>query len=400
MQNSVRMPGRNSMANLLDYLAWRGDLPLDAVPLNDVDALIFARLSYVPFDGIAEERIPLFEAAQRVLDTVSMADAPRACGKEDQQLLTQLLQSPRYADIVLDGYENIFDPVRQEQFAALTLHLPDGSASVAFRGTDGTLVGWKEDFNMSFSTFVPAQLDAVRYLTDAASRTQGSLYLSGHSKGGNLAVYAAAFCDPEIQERIRGVRNFDGPGFTQQVISQTGFVRILPRVRTYLPQSSVVGMLLEHEEAFTIVESRSVGIYQHNVYLWEIKRGGFVELQQLSASSQLMDRALKDWVAAMPAEDRGRVINGLYTALSATQAETVRDVREHRKLAALKAVMDLDPETRALTLQAARLLYQSLRRSMPQKDRREILEKLPISALLDRLPFGKQDDKKEQKQEQ
>ena len=388
------------MANLLDYLAWRGDLPLDAVPLNDVDALIFARLSYVPFDGIAEERVPLFEAAQRVLDTVSMADAPRACGKEDQQLLTQLLKSPRYADIVLDGYENIFDPVRQEQFAALTLHLPDGSASVAFRGTDGTLVGWKEDFNMSFSTFVPAQLDAVRYLTDAASRTQGSLYLSGHSKGGNLAVYAAAFCDPEIQERIRGVRNFDGPGFTQQVISQTGFVRILPRVRTYLPQSSVVGMLLEHEEAFTIVESRSVGIYQHNVYLWEIKRGGFVELQQLSASSQLMDRALKDWVAAMPAEDRGRVINGLYTALSATQAETVRDVREHRKLAALKAVMDLDPETRALTLQAARLLYQSLRRSMPQKDRREILEKLPISALLDRLPFGKQDDKKEQKQEQ
>ncbi len=387
------------MANLLDYLAWRGDLPLDAVPLNDVDALIFARLSYVPFDGIAEERISLFEAAQRVLDTVCMADAPRACGKEDQQLLTQLLQSPRYADIMLDGYENIFDPVRQEQFAALTLHLPDGSASVAFRGTDGTLVGWKEDFNMSFSTFVPAQLDAVRYLTAAAARTQGSLYLSGHSKGGNLAVYAAAFCDSEIQKRIRGVRNFDGPGFTQQVISQTGFVRILPRVRTYLPKSSVVGMLLEHEEAFTIVESRSVGIYQHNVYLWEIKRGGFVELQQLSASSQLMDHAMKDWVAAMPAEDRGRVINGLYTALSATQAETVRDVREHRKLAALKAVMDLDPETRALTMQAARLLYQSLRRSMPQKDRRDILEKLPIATLLDRLPFGKQDDKKEQKQD-
>ena len=196
-----------------------------------------------------------------------------------------------------------------------------------------------------------------------------------------------------MQQRILGVRNFDGPGFTQQVISQTGFARILPCVRTYLPRSSVVGMLLEHEEAFTIVESRSVGIYQHNVYQWEIARGGFVELQQLSASSQLMDRALKDWVAAMPAEDRGRVINGLYAALSATQAETVRDVREHRKLAALKAVMDLDPETRALTLQAARLLYQSLRRSMPQKDMRDVLEKLPIGALLDRLPFGGREDK-------
>lgn len=381
------------MANLLDYLAWRGDLPLSAVPLCDVDALIFARLSYVPFDGIAEARVPLYMAARQVLASVQLSDAPRACGKEDQQLLTQLLQSPRYADILLDGYENIFDPVRQEQFAALTLHLPDGSAAVAFRGTDGTLVGWKEDFNMAFSTVVPAQLDAVRYLSDVAERTQGGIYLCGHSKGGNLAVYAAAFCAPEVQQRILGVRNFDGPGFTQQVISQPGFARILPRVRTYLPRSSVVGMLLEHEEAFTIVESRSVGIYQHNVYQWEIARGGFVELQQLSASSQLMDRALKDWVAAMPAEDRGRVINGLYAALSATQAETVRDVREHRKLAALKAVMDLDPETRALTLQAARLLYQSLRRSMPQKDMRDVLEKLPIGALLDRLPFGGREDK-------
>ena len=162
------------MANLLDYLAWRGDLPLSAVPLCDVDALIFARLSYVPFDGIAEARVPLYMAARQVLASVQLSDAPRACGKEDQQLLTQLLQSPRYADILLDGYENIFDPVRQEQFAALTLHLPDGSAAVAFRGTDGTLVGWKEDFNMAFSTVVPAQLDAVRYLSDVAERTAAS----------------------------------------------------------------------------------------------------------------------------------------------------------------------------------------------------------------------------------
>lgn len=246
-----------------------------------------------PLTALLKRACPLYIAARQVLASVQLSDAPRACGKEDQQLLTQLLQSPRYADILLDGYENIFDPVRQEQFAALTLHLPDGSAAVAFRGTDGTLVGWKEDFNMAFSTVVPAQLDAVRYLSDVAERTQGGIYLCGHSKGGNLAVYAAAFCAPEVQQRILGVRNFDGPGFTQQVLSQTGFARILPRVRTYLPRSSVVGMLLEHEEAFTIVESRSVGIYQHNVYQWEIARGGFVELQQLSASSHLMDRALK-----------------------------------------------------------------------------------------------------------
>ena len=129
------------MANLLDYLAWRGDLPLSAVPLCDVDALIFARLSYVPFDGIAEARVPLYMAARQVLASVQLSDAPRACGKEDQQLLTQLLQSPRYADILLDGYENIFDPVRQEQFAALTLHLPEENVlnGGAF-GFEGSLI--------------------------------------------------------------------------------------------------------------------------------------------------------------------------------------------------------------------------------------------------------------------
>lgn len=380
------------MANLLDYLAWRGDLTLQGVPLCDVDALIFARLSYVPFDGIAETRVVLGEAVRQVLASVSLCDAPRSCGKEDQQLLEMLLDSPRYACVALDGYQNILDAQRQEQFAALTLHVPSVGTVIAFRGTDGTLVGWKEDFNMAFSTFVPAQLDAARYLEQVAARTQGDIYLCGHSKGGNLAVYAAAFCAPEVQQRIRAVRNFDGPGFTQQVVSQTGFARILPRVRTYLPKSSVIGMLLEHEEAFTIVDSRSVGIYQHNVYQWEVVRGGFAEMQALTASSQLMDRTLKDWVAAMPAEDRGRVINGLYTALAATQAETVRDVCEHRKLAVMREVMELDPQTRALTLQAARLLYQSLRRSLAQGDIRRRLEKLPVAALLERLGLREEKD--------
>lgn len=381
------------MANLFDYLTWRGDLPLQSVPLCDVDALIFARLSYVPFDCAARQRIPLASAIRQVLDGEALDNAQRSCVKEDRQLLEQLLLSPRYAQIALDGYQSILDAQRQEQFAALTLHVPSVGTVIAFRGTDGTLVGWKEDFNMAFSSFVPAQLDAVRYLSDAAARTQGDIYLCGHSKGGNLAVYAAAFCAPDVQQRIRAVRNFDGPGFEAQVVAQPGFARILPRVRTYLPKSSVIGMLLEHEEAFTIVDSRSVGIYQHNVYQWEIVRGGFAEMQALTASSQLMDRTLKDWVAAMPAQDRGKVINGLYAALAATQAETVRDVREHRKLAVMRAVMELEPETRALTLQAVRLLYQSLRRSLAQGEIRLRLEKLPIAALLERLPFGPRDEK-------
>ena len=383
------------MATVFDYLKWRGDLSFAQDPLNPVDGLIFCALSYIPFVGQAAETpnepIALRDAAA---DFLSLDDyESRVRAKNDAMMLRAAAETARFGGCKMVLYRDQFAPEEETQFAAMTFLLPDDTAFVAFRGTDRSLVGWKEDFNMAFQEAVPAQLLAQDYVREVAAEYVMPLRLGGHSKGGNLAVFAAARSTPDIQQRILEVYNNDGPGFTDYLMGDPGYLAMVPRIKTYVPQSSVIGMLLEHEEAFTIVESRSVGIYQHNVYQWEIARGGFVELQQLSASSQLMDRALKDWVAAMPAEDRGRVINGLYAALSATQAETVRDVREHRKLAALKAVMDLDPETRALTLQAARLLYQSLRRSMPQKDMRDVLEKLPIGALLDRLPFGGREDK-------
>ena len=373
------------MANLLDYLAWRGDLPLAAVPLCDVDALIFARLSYVPFDGIAEARVPLYMAARQVLASVQMSDAPRACGKEDQQLLTQLLQSPRYADILLDGYENIFDPVRQEQFAALTLHLPDGSAAVAFRGTDGTLVGWKEDFNMAFSTVVPAQLDAVRYLSDVAERTQGGIYLCGHSKGGNLAVYAAAFCAPEVQQRILGVRNFDGPGFTQQVLSQTGFARILPRVRTYLPRSSVVGMLLEHEERYEVVRSTQSGLWQHDGFSWQVRGERFEHLPDLTEGGKLVDETIRTFILSLSPEQRVAFTDALFDILTCTDADTLTDLKEgglKTAAAMLKKYRTLDKPTR-------HALGSTLRLFMAAGAKTAVSELNPVNLFLRRLPLQK-----------
>ena len=148
--------------------------------------------------------------------------------------------------------------------------------------------------------------------------------LVGHSKGGNLAVYAAASCREDIQARITAVRSFDGPGFQQQVAARPGFQRILSRTRTYLPGSSVVGMMLEHDEPYTVVESRGTGLSQHNVYLWEVRPGGFRELEQVTDGSRLVDRTLKDWLTRMSPDQRRQVINGVFSALEATQADTVR----------------------------------------------------------------------------
>ena len=378
------------MSDLFDYIAWRWDLSQAAVPFNAVDALIFARLSYVPFDGVVPPGFdggkPLPEAARQVL-AKGVLDRQTERGQESIRLLTMLADAPRYQGLTLCGFESTLDREAQEQFAAVTIRLPLG-AWVCYRGTDGTLVGWKEDFNMSFSDVVPAQLHAVEYLTRAAA-LPGTLRLCGHSKGGNLAVFAAAFCGESIQSRIVAVRNFDGPGFQRGVAGQPDFQRIIGRTRTFLPRSSVVGMLLEHEEPYTVVESRgSGGITQHNVCLWEVTRDGFQELRQVSDGSQFIDRAMKDWVATMDAEQREKVVNGVYEALSATQADTVREVREKGKMAALKAIMSLDEDTRRQTLSAMRGLYHSLKRSLPES---------PLKALEDRLSFlaGREQDKQE-----
>lgn len=386
------------MGNLFDYISWRGDLSFAAAPLNDVDALLFARLSYIPFEGVVpagfEGGKPLPEAARQVL-AKGVLDISVPSDAEDKRLLEMLLEAPRYEKLLLCGYESTLNKEIEEQFAALAIRLPLG-ACIAFRGTDGTLVGWKEDFNMSFSDTVPGQLHAVDYLTRAAV-LPGSLRLCGHSKGGNLAVYAAAFCPDAIQSRIVAVRNFDGPGFQNEVASRPSFQRIIGRTRTFLPRSSVVGMLLEHEEAFTVVESTGAGIAQHNMCRWEVTRSGFQELQQVSDSSQIIDRTVKDWVSNMDADQRERVINGLYAALEATQADTFREVKEKGKMAALRALLDLDDDTRRLTLSALRLFYQSFMRSLPDGPLKGLEEKVRFLSLAGKEAEEK---KKEEKKEE
>ena len=383
------------MSNLFDYVAWRGDLSLAAVPLNDIDALLFARLSYIPFEGVVpagfEGGKPLPEAARQVL-AKGVLDAEGGQNAEDKQLLTLLTEAPRYEHLTLCGFESTLNKETEEQFAAVAIRLPLG-ACIAYRGTDGTLVGWKEDFNMSFSGVVPAQEHAVDYLARAAV-LPGTLRLCGHSKGGNLAVYAAAFCPESIQGRIVAVRNFDGPGFQAEVTARPAFQRIVGRTRTFLPRSSVVGMLLEHEEPYTVVESQGSGIYQHNLYLWEVGRSGFAEVQQVSDGSQIIDKTVKDWLASMEPDQREQVVNGVYAALEATQADTVREVREKGKMAALRALLEMDENTRKLTMSALRLFYQSFMRALPENPLRGLEERL--GGL---LQIGKDENKDKAKEE-
>lgn len=311
------------MANIFDYMNWR-DLSIEKVEFNEIDNLILSRLSYFPFDGLAKENeeITIKEAYKRYK---SIGTAGRILQKEDIDLFPVLADSTRFGNMILTGYINKIDPIQEKQFSAITILMEDGTMYISYRGTDNTIVGWKEDFNMSFSELVPAQTDSVEYLERVTKQYKRNVRVGGHSKGGNLAVYASAFCKPKVQQRIINVYNNDGPGFCDKVIKSKEYKNILDRVHTYIPQTSIIGRLLNHEERTTILKSTQTGIMQHDLYSWQVLGGKFVEAE-LTNSSEFIDKTITNWLKEVSPEQREKFIDTLFEILNATEAETISEI--------------------------------------------------------------------------
>ena len=316
------------MADIFDYLLWRGDLGMDAVPPNPVDTLILSELSYIGFEGLVPgdflHPVPLKVAAEAFLALPDREDRVRT--KKDADLIAACAQTERFGSLRLVFYRSELLPEQQSQFAAVTWLLPGGAAVITYRGTDLTLTGWKEDFNMSFQESVPAQEKALRYLEAFARVHPGPVCLAGHSKGGNLAVYAAARCQPELRERIVFAHNHDGPGFHSAMMADPGYREALPKVRTFVPQSSVVGMLLEHEEPYTVIHSRQLSLLQHEPYSWEVLGGDFVRMAQIDENSRFLDRTIKTWLANTTMEERNAFVDAVYEVLTLGQTDDLRDI--------------------------------------------------------------------------
>ena len=317
------------MADLFDYLLWRGDLPLDAVPLNPVDTLILSELSYIGYEGLVPEDF-LHPVPLRVVAEAFLALPDREARlhlKKDLELIAACAKTRRFGDLRMIFYRNELLPEMESQFAALTWLLPDGAALITYRGTDTTLTGWKEDFNMSFQSCVPSQEKALRYL-EAFAKVHPSmpLLLAGHSKGGNMAVFAAARCQPELQKRLSLVHNHDGPGFQTEILRESGYRDMLPKVRTFVPQSSVVGMLLEHEEPYTVVRSRQLSLLQHDPYSWEVLGGDFIRVEEVDENSRHLDATIKTWLAQTSIQERSEFVDAVFELLTLGEIDDLRAV--------------------------------------------------------------------------
>ena len=356
------------MANLMDYLDWRGDLTLAVSPFNEVDALILAELSFVDFEGIVPppevgRGVRLNEAAEAFFARHGGRDVDMGVLVPDgiSQMLRKLMASPRFCGMTLNGYEALLDDEVEEQFSALTIDLGNGSIYISFRGTDDTIVGWKEDLNMSFLEEIPSQKQAVEYVARVARQyPEKTLRIGGHSKGGNLAVYSAAKSSGDIQERIVAVHNNDGPGFIWDISKTPGHKRIAGRIHTVLPQTSVVGMLMEHEKHYQVVYSTYDGLYQHDGFSWQVKGTQFVHLDDFSREGKLVDEALSSWADSLNTQQREALAEALYSVFTATGAKTLSELNEEKLKSAsamLKTYKNLDRESRRMVSEMFKIFF-------------------------------------------
>lgn len=350
---------------VLDYIKKYGRYSFREMPMTDVDSLALCQLSYLKFDGMVpgpgEERPAVMLKDLKSHSGYENLFADVRFEEENRALMEGMLAGKRFRNLQLNFYINVVEKQWETQFSAVTCILDDGTVYVAFRGTDETIVGWKEDFNMAFLSPVPGQEYSVRYLNRVASGFRGPFCVGGHSKGGNLAVYSAMNCRPEIQERIVKIFSMDGPGFRPEVMEDCNYGMVADRVVKILPHSSLVGMLFESDMHFHVVESKTFGLMQHDPYTWRVEGDHLKRVNNLYEPGRRMIDRLNRWMLSRDPKLMKVYVDTIFEVISASEADNLIDLAaEWRRsmsgiIAALKQV---DDETAGMLRAVVRSLFE------------------------------------------
>lgn len=316
------------MANLFDYLKWRGDITFEQVPFGKIDALLLAQISYCLIDGLApsgfDEKIALKTLSERMKNVPNLEDRKKIgylINKDTTELLFVAGDSERFKNVEICGYREILDEEKTEQFAAI-LFFADGKAVVSFRGTDDSIVGWNEDFNIYWQDEIPSLTDAKKYLKEVAASVKNKLIIAGHSKGGHLAFASATESGKTIQKRIEKVYNFDGPGFPKEYYARPEYLAIKDKIVSIYPELSIVGMIFYHPEKFEIVKSDGVAVMEHDALTWQICGGAFDSVDDFNSKSDFFYRAFNEWAENLDKNQIKRFVQALFAVIEASGAKT------------------------------------------------------------------------------
>ena len=342
--------------NLFDYINWRGDIPMSVDPFNEVDNLLLSALVYAPFGGLIPDKGSITIYALNIAfwnkytapDFASSNPALRYA----PFLLKKISTSGRYRNMRACSFYDETNSEDQCQFAAMTFLLEDGTCYTAFRGTDDSIIGWREDLNLSYMAMTRGQELAVDYMNRVFAGNNLFIRVGGHSKGGNLAVYAGMHCQPEIQDRIRVIFSNDGPGFNRQITDSEEYRCILPKIVKYMPEDSIVGILLDSGAAAEIVKSTRSGIYQHSPYTWMIRRNRILRAKERSEISKFIDHTVDDWINMLDPDSKRTFIDVLFSAIDSSGAKTISEFTEDplRSYKAFYKTMKEIPQSQRATM--------------------------------------------------
>lgn len=341
------------MQNIIDYVKSYGNYTFADRPFNEVDSLVLCQMSYMNFQPF----VPGVQEGKEAVTIRSILESGRVkelldgywYKQENEKLFYAVGDSPRFQNLKMNFHVNIIQEEQETQFSAITFLMDEQIVYVAYRGTDATIVGWKEDLNLALSKPTHSQELAVTYVEQVASCLAGGFYMGGHSKGGNLASYAAMNCQQRVCDRIVCIYNHDGPGFRPEIFAEGHYEMVADRMVKFIPKSSIVGVIMETCQNCEIIESHSVGAMQHNSYNWKIEEDHFVRLEDRSALKKLQDEALNEWILSLSQEQLHTFVDTLYEVISASGASDVFQFGGDLKgciTRSFEALKDLDEETR------------------------------------------------------
>ena len=379
------------MADIIDYALLNAHKDFDTLPYSKIDSLVFSELAYLSFDNIVPDSTSknkgvLFSDIAESNDYEALFPLERTA-ERNKKLLNAVAYSKRYGKVRVNYYDDIFDIEKDTQFCAITFILPNGDACIAFRGTDSTITGWKENFNMLFTSPVAAQSHSVMYIDTVAKKIKGNIILTGHSKGGNLAIYSGCMCSPDAKSKVLEIQAFDSPGFTKDFIESKEHTETEKIIRKFMPEESLVGVLLNNREQYRIIKSEGSGIMQHDPFLWQIDitNNDFIDGEKLYMSSHFFDVTFNDWVNSSTSEQKEQFVEALFEIINSFNSENalsfveLTDNIKNNSSVVYEALKDLDPDTRNLVLKGIGNLFSSINKnvkSTPKKLWNDTLKKI------------------------
>lgn len=341
------------MANILNYVCVEGNLTFKEFPFNEVDNLILSEIAYINLDNIYYKNISIKTAIDLYLNENTEKEILKqfSISKNPIILFKKIALSKRFGNLKIINYQNIFSKTIEKQFSAMLFSLSINTCYVAFRGTNGSLIGWKEDLNMSFMQPIPSQIEAVNFVNKNIPLKYTKIYLGGHSKGGNLAIYAGVKCRRLLKFKIQKIYNNDGPGFDDDFINSQDYLKTLSKIETIMPESSIVGLLLEHKEKYKIIESDSSWLWQHDALSWQVYYNHFIEAKCINKVNINFNKGLNDWLKSISKDERALFIDTIFDCLDKSGIKSIDDILKFKvykipKL--LKNFYQINPETRKM----------------------------------------------------